>query len=224
MRDIDKGGGQALVQLDDLGAHAGTQLGVQVGQRLVEQEDGRVAHHGAAQRNTLALAAGQSLRLAVQQVLDLEDLGGFVHAAVDLVLRGLAQLEAERHVLVHGHVRIQRVVLEHHGDVAVLRGNVVHQLVADVQLALGDLLQAGDHAQRGGLAAAGGADEDDEFLIGDLQVEIGHSRSRGARIHFVDVFAADGCHNKTSCMVGPFVLDGFSFDCYDDTRKQCDMK
>ncbi len=104
-----------------------------------------------------------------------------MHALVDLVLRGLAQLQTECHVLVNGHVGVQSVALEHHGDVAVFRGNVVDQTAADVHFALGDLLQAGDHTQGGGLAAAGGADEDDEFLILDLQVEVGDGRSRSAR-------------------------------------------
>ena len=40
---------------------------------------------------------------------------------LDLRLRILADLETERHVVVDGHVRIEGVVLEHHGDVAVLR-------------------------------------------------------------------------------------------------------
>ena len=36
--NVDEGGSQLLVQLDDLGAHAGTQLGIQVGQGLVQQD------------------------------------------------------------------------------------------------------------------------------------------------------------------------------------------
>ena len=67
--NVDEGGSQLLVQLDDLGTHAGTQLSIQVGQRLIEQEDGRVTNHGTAQRNTLTLTTGQSLRLTVEQVL-----------------------------------------------------------------------------------------------------------------------------------------------------------
>jgi hypothetical protein len=35
-----------------------------------------------------------------------------------------------------------------------------------------DLLQAGQQAQGGGLAAARGADEDQEFLVGDVDVEV----------------------------------------------------
>ena len=71
-------------------------------------------------------------------------------------------------------MRIQRVVLEHHRDVAVARRHVVDHVAADPDLAVGDLLQPGDHAQRGGLAAAGRADQHDEFLIGDVEVDAFH--------------------------------------------------
>jgi hypothetical protein len=57
--------------------------------------------------------------------VDAEDVGGFAHALVDVGLLEAAQLEAERHVLVDAHMRVQGVVLEDHGDVAVLRGDVV---------------------------------------------------------------------------------------------------
>src|SRR6218665_3486018 len=50
-------------------------------------------------------------RRAIEQWADLQELRGVLHAAFDLPLvePGLAQ--AERHVLVQRHVRIQRVVL-----------------------------------------------------------------------------------------------------------------
>ena len=186
------------MQLDDLGAHAGTQLGIQVGQGLVQQEDCRVTDHCTAQSNTLTLTTGQSLGLAVQQVLDLQDLGSLVNAAVDLVLRGLAQLQTESDVLIDGHVGVQSVALEDHGDVAVLRGDVVDEAAADVHLALGDLLQTGDHAQGGGLTAARGADEDDELLVLNLEVEIGDRRSSSTGVDLVDMLAADRSHNAFS--------------------------
>ena len=50
------------------------QRGVEVGERLVEEEDPRVAHDGAADRHALALAAGELLRQAVEQVVDLQQL------------------------------------------------------------------------------------------------------------------------------------------------------
>ena len=67
---------------------------------------------------------------------------------------------------------VQSVALEDHGDVAVLGGYVIDQLAIDVQLAFGDFLQAGYHAQRGGFTAAGGTDQHDELLILDVQVEL----------------------------------------------------
>ena len=46
------------------------QLRVEVGQRLVHQEDARLAHDGAADRDALHLAAGEAVRLAVEEVVD----------------------------------------------------------------------------------------------------------------------------------------------------------
>ena len=52
------------------------------------------------------------------------------------------------------HVRVERVVLEHHRDVALGRLEVVDHAAADRDLAAGDLLQPRDHAQQRDLAAA----------------------------------------------------------------------
>ncbi len=130
------------------------QLGVEVGQRLVHQEDGRLAHDRATQRDALALAAGELLGLAVEQVGQLDRRGCLAHPPVDLSLGHLAQLEAEGEVVVDAHVRVQRVALEDHRHVAVLGRQIVDDAVADLERALADLLEAGDHAQRGRLAAA----------------------------------------------------------------------
>ena len=172
MGNIDKGGVDPVAQLDDLRAHLVAELGVQVGQGLVHQEDLGLPHDGAADGHALALAAGQSLGLAVQILGDVQDLSGLLHLLVDLILGDLPQLQGEGHILPHGHVGIQSVVLEHHGDVPVLGGHVVHQLAVDVQLACADLLQARDHPQGGGLAAAGGPHQHDELLVGHFQVEV----------------------------------------------------
>ena len=184
--NVDEGGLQALVQLGDLGTHGNAQLGIQVGQRFVHQEDLGLTHDGAAEGDALALAAGQCLGLAVEQVLDIQDAGGGFDAALDLILGGLAQLEAEGHVIIHRHVGVQGVVLENHGDVAVLGRNIIDQAVADVKLAVGNLFQAGNHAQGGGLAAAGGTDQNDKFLILDVQGKIAYS-GHVTGINLVDV-------------------------------------
>ena len=198
--DIDEGSVQTAVQTGNLAAHGGTELRVQVGERLVQKEDGRIADHGAAEGDTLTLAAGQSLGLALKQVLQVEDLGGLVDALVDLVLGDVAQGQTEGDVLVNGHVGVQGVVLENHRDVAVFGRNLVDQAVADVELAAGDGLKTGDHAQGGGFAAAGGADKNDEFLVRDLKIEVGDDRPVRAVIDLGDVSEADGSHGVSSLL------------------------
>ncbi|EAU68781.1 conserved hypothetical protein [Stigmatella aurantiaca DW4/3-1] len=171
VRHVDARHAQALLELFDLRAHGHAQLGVQVGQRLVEEEHGRLAHDGAAQGHALALATGQLFGLAVQEVGDGQHLGRLVHQLVHLRARRLADLQAELEVLPHGHVRIERVVLEHHRHVALLGRELVHHAAADGDGAAGDLLQAGDHPQRGGFTAARGPHEHQELMVLDVEVE-----------------------------------------------------
>ncbi|MNY10779.1 hypothetical protein D3C86_1437740 [compost metagenome] len=55
-----------------------------------------------------------------------------------------------------------------------------------MDLATGDGFQPGDHAQQRGLAAARGADDDDELAIGDFHVDAVHD-PRAAGVGFLNV-------------------------------------
>jgi hypothetical protein len=57
-------------------------------------------------------------------------------------------------VVADRHVRVERVALEHHRDVPILRRDVVDDAIADAERAARDLLEAGDHAQSGRLATS----------------------------------------------------------------------
>ena len=71
-------------------------------------------------------------------------------------------------LLEHAHVRVERVVLEHHRDVAVLGLQVVLTTRSPMTISpRGDRLQARHHAQQRRLAAARRADDDDELAVGD---------------------------------------------------------
>ena len=65
--------------------------------------------------NPLALASG---RRALQIFGDVERLGGGPDAAVDFSCRNPGLLQAERHVPVDRHMRVERIGLEHHRDAA----------------------------------------------------------------------------------------------------------
>ncbi len=78
---------------------------------------------------------------------------------VPLSLPDAAHLQAERHVVQAGHMREQRVALEHHRGAATHRRQVGDVRAMDQDVAVGHCLVPGDHPQRGGLAAAGWAEQ-----------------------------------------------------------------
>ena len=70
VRHVEERRAELAMELGDLGAHVHAQLGVEVAERLVHQEDARPPHHGAGERHALLLAARELRRLARQQALD----------------------------------------------------------------------------------------------------------------------------------------------------------
>ncbi len=75
---------------------------------------------------------------------------------------------------------VERVMLEHHRHVALGRRVAQHRLASDPDVARIGPVQARDQAQRGGLARAGRAEQDDKGTVGDRH---GHAvqRPRGAK-------------------------------------------
>ena len=103
----------------------------------------------------------------------------------DLRLRSASQLESKPEILAHRHMRVERVVLEDHGDVAFARLEIGDVTIADEDRALGHILETGDHPQQSRFAAPRRADEDDEFPLLDIEFD------RLDRPHPVWVYLSD---------------------------------
>ena len=138
MRHIDHGGAEPLMQRLYLGAHLDTEFCIQIGQRFIEEEDGGVANDGAAHRHALALSTRQLPGVAIEESGEIEDRGGIVHLLLDFVFAAAREFQRESHVVAHRHVRIERIGLEHHGDVPLVRFEIVDGSVADFDLATAD--------------------------------------------------------------------------------------
>ncbi|ELB86292.1 phenol hydroxylase, partial [Rhodococcus wratislaviensis IFP 2016] len=192
--DVHGGGAQPALQQRDLGAGLHPQFRVEVRQRFVHEEHLRVADDRPAHRDTLALPTGECLRLAVQVVAEIEDLRGLLDAAADLTLVHAGDLEGEAHVLRDRHVGVQRVVLEHHRDVPFLRCEGGDVAFADADGTVVDVLETGQHPQRRRLAAPGGADEDEEFAVLDVEVQRIDGRHIGTGVHLGGCVVRDSCH------------------------------
>ena len=190
--DIDEGGLQATVQFGDFRAHVDAQGGVEVGERLIHQKGGRVAHKGAAKGSALALAARQLAGFALQKGGDLERLGCLADLVHQSLVAGagneraddrqalgageVAQPERCGHVLGDGQVRVERVGLKDHGEVAIRRTDAGHVLTADDDAPGIGAFEPCKDAQERGFAAAGRANEGDELALGNGQVDTGQDR------------------------------------------------
>ena len=172
VRDVDRGRPLFDVQPLDLGPHLFAQLGVQRADRFVHQHRLRAPHQRAADRDALHVAARERRRLLVEEVGDAQHAGDLAHRLVDLAAAHARGAQRKGDVLEHRHMRIKREGLEHHGDVAVGRLEVLHRLAVDQDVALVDRLESRYRTQCRRLAAAGLSKQHDEFVVGDGEVQI----------------------------------------------------
>jgi len=68
-------------------------------------------------------------------------------------------------------MRIERIALKDHGDIAILWRDLGHIATIDLDAARGHRFQAGDHAQGGGLATTRRAQQHHEFPGVNRQAE-----------------------------------------------------
>jgi hypothetical protein len=195
--DVDGRGFQPLMQRLDLDAHRDPQLGIEIGQRLVEQKYLGIAHDGATHGDALALSAGELPRIAIEIGGEPENFRRAIDPLGDLIVARAAQPHGEAHIGGDRHVRIERVILEHHRGVALFGRQVVDDAVGNADLAGADVLQSRDHPQQRGLAAPGRADQHDEFAIGDLDIHVMDYMDRAKG--FAD---AVDCHRRHSVLLG----------------------
>ncbi len=71
------------MQIDDFSAGMHTQIGVEVGKRLIHQEEGRTPYHRPCQCHALTLTAGHLAGLAIEQMLDLQGLRHVLNLSLD---------------------------------------------------------------------------------------------------------------------------------------------
>ena len=178
VRHQDRGHVLPLEDLAHFQAQALAQVDVEVGERLVEQQQLRPRRERARERDALLLAAGQLVRVAGGGAFHADDVEQLADAP--RAPGGVQLPQAETDVLADGEVGKQRVVLEHHADTAALRGDDVagtaHVFAVDGDAPGRDLLESGDAAQRRGLAAAARAE-----YAADPALLAGRARTRPAR-------------------------------------------
>ena len=184
------------MDLPQLDLHLLAQPAVERAERLVEQQHARVWGERAGQRHALLLAAGKLVRVARLEARKPHHGQHLAHARGDLAAARAAHLEAEADVSLNRAMREQRIGLEHHADVAPVRGHVLHRLAVEQDAAFVQRHEAGDGAQERRLARTGGPEQTEELAVADLEA---HRVQRPERaVEFRRALDADTAHRRSS--------------------------
>ncbi|MNL09553.1 hypothetical protein D3C87_1303190 [compost metagenome] len=205
MRHIKAGRADPAVKFSQFMTQRVAELGVEVRERLVEQQEAWLHDNGARQRHALLLPAGQLPRHAVHQAGKITDFKRMGDAARALVLRDLLHLQAETEIFGNRHMREKRIGLKNHGDVTRFRRRLIDTLAAQPDFASRRLADAGEDAQKRGLAAARGAENGDEFAPLDSDR---HGMKRPAQtVILADIADLEFTHGEAPSWLRPRLPD-----------------
>ena len=182
MRDHDGGGPHFALDLPQFKLHFFTQFGVQVGQRLVQQQHWRLNHQSASQSHPLALSAREFPGVALRQIAQVHQSQSRGHALGTFGLGHGAHLQAKTHILGHRHVGKQRIALKHNAQAARVRGFVGDVLAIQKNVTFAGFYKAGHHLQRGGFAAARRPQQGDELAFFNAQVHLVDGALRAVKL------------------------------------------
>ena len=179
MGDINGGDTEFIMQAADFEAHFLPQIGIEVRERFIQQQHGGLHHNGAGQRHTLLLAAGKLGRVAPRQVAHFHHIQNLSYAALYFIAGEFAECQPKADIFRHRHIRPNGIGLENHGHAAPFRrqhgtGGGKHLAIDRNHPRIG-FNKAGNHAQRCGLAAAGRAEQRQEFPFFERQINRVHN-------------------------------------------------
>ncbi len=174
VRDIDERDTEISMQPSHFELKALAQLLVECAQRLIHQQQPRVEHDRAGQRDALLLTAGKLARISGLIARQTHQLEALRHQPGTRGAIDAALLQREADVVRDRQMREQCVVLEHHADVALVRRQRHHRASVDGDVAGGRRFKAGDHHQRRGLAGAAWSKQRQELAGADVERDAPH--------------------------------------------------
>ena len=151
---VDEGDAALALDAHQLELHLLAELEVEGAERFVEQQDRRLVHERARQRDALLLASGELVGPAVVVAAQLHHVEVLLDPVLDVALRDLLAAQTEGDVVGDGHVREQRVRLEDGVDVALERRNADDVAAGQLHPAGVGLFESRNHAERGRLATS----------------------------------------------------------------------
>src|SRR5690606_34166443 len=135
--------------------------------------------------------AGELVRAAVVHTDQVDQLQRLADQSRRLRAGDLAFPQREGHVLGDGEVGEERVVLEHHAEVALVRRRPGDVAPVHADAAGGRLGETDDHVEGGGLARATGSEQRDELPWLDGEADVVHCGRLGGPVPLAEVHQLD---------------------------------
>jgi hypothetical protein len=118
-------------------------------------------------------------------------------ATFDVILRTSTQLQPETEIFANGHVRVERVTLKHHRDIAIAGLELGHIATADLDRSCSHGFKPSDQAQQRALAAAGGANQHHQLAV--IDGEVGAiDTDVTVVVDLANLAESNGCHTQAA--------------------------
>ena len=168
---INNGNAQFLLNSKDFKTHGFTQFSIQVGQRLIQQQQSGLSYQSARQSYTLLLTAGQLMRITLAVFAQMNQLQHLLYAFFAFLFIYLLNFQRIAYIFGNSHMRPNSIGLEYHTDItffrrseAALNGGA-YAVVADINFTFGSTLKACNHTQGSGFTATGRTEDGNKFAI-----------------------------------------------------------
>src|SRR3954451_2862491 len=201
VRDVERRDPELELDPPDLLAELHAHLRIESRQRLVEQEHPGLDRECARERDALLHAAGELVRETVAGLAEPDELEQLTHALAPIPLVLPTEPQAVLDVLCGSHVREERVGLEDHPHVALVRRDARHVFPVDDDPSGVGSIEAGDDAERRRLAAARRAEQRQELALAELDLD-SVERLDGAEVA-VEVLQLQKSHQRVAGTTAP---------------------
>src|SRR6056297_174963 len=199
--DEDKGDADLPLETPELALHLLAHLLVERRKRLVEQQHLRLENERPRKGNPLALAAGKRVSPPSAEAREPNHLERGPDLAPLLLPREPRTSQPEGDVLRYREMRKDRIGLEHHVRGPPVRRNPLHVRPRDPHPTRSHLLEARDHPQKRGLAAARRTEKGEELAGGDLDRDV--AKRVVVAIVLLDSAEAHDAHRKPPLSLRP---------------------
>src|SRR5262249_11717764 len=181
MRDQEDGCAGTPPQAQHLVAHEQPCLRIEGPERLVEQNKSWLKHERAGDADTLPHTARKLCGIGAGELRQPHESKRIIDATADLGGAHAVATQAERGVVPHRQPRKASILLKHDADA--IRHLARNWTALERHRASRWLLEAGQHLQKGGLAAAGRTDAGQKLTMFELKIDrserMNRARARG---------------------------------------------